>query len=294
MSSIPYSGGTIIDTTFVGDTRAAIATAVIAQLLAAGWTSIAGAGTDQVLESATTPEGSNTICMRVYDPLANNCARILMRDAAGVRISQDVYLLPAGAKTFRIIACKFNFFVFVPGASVAREFACGGTLAVPGFLSGVLTSELGFLQGNATGDAAVVLGSSFRTRLSAVEEQSRHSGLVNATLMNVNNNNDNIGNQRLIFRGGSRANNNGNTCAYRWADDTVRVIEAEIAWGISGWGDEAKSYGFLHNCMIASASYAADDRTITSYDAHAWHAITSANAGLSGIEAPGTLFVAIG
>jgi hypothetical protein len=292
MSSIPYSGGTIVDTTFTGDTRANIVSNIIAQLVNAGWTSISGSGTDQVLQSAATADG-NSICMRVYDPGSGNCARILMRDAAGTRISNDTYLLPGASKTFRIIACKYNFFVFTPGTSAAREFVCGGTLALPAWLSGVITGDFGFLQGNSDSDTNATVGHSFRTRLctNGSSSPNRGSGLVNGNLMNFSNNNT-VGPQTLVCRLPAILNA-GALLAYRWMDDTQRSQEAEIAWGLTSYNDEPKSYGFIHNCMTLSAPYAADDRSISSYDGHAWHAVTNNNGGQNAVSAAGTLLVAI-
>ncbi|MEN6537782.1 MAG: hypothetical protein ABFD89_29290, partial [Bryobacteraceae bacterium] len=207
MSSILYSGGTIVDTTFTGDTRAAIATALIAELVNAGWTSISGSGTDQVLQSAATAEGSNSICMRVYDPATGNCARVAMRNAAGSLVSQDFYLLPGSGKTYRMIACKHNFFAMTPGASATREFVCGGTLAVPSFLNGVLTGDLGFIQGNGASDTDTFVRRSFRRSLNGYtvngNYDARFSGLAMATLTNYTGSATAAGNAQLIVRAGA-------------------------------------------------------------------------------------------
>ncbi|MFN3326879.1 MAG: hypothetical protein ACK5AZ_25580 [Bryobacteraceae bacterium] len=285
MSSISYSGGTIIDTSFTGDTRGAIATGLINALVSAGWTSISGSGTDQVLRSASTPAGHN-ISMRVYDPGTGNCARVAMRNAAGTQVSHDYFLLPGASKTFYVIACRYNFFIFTPGTSAAREFVCGGTLAVPTFIETYLTvADLGWIQGKAINDTTTTVAGSFRTRLSSNAAHS--TGLANATLSNVTNATSPSGMQQLIARMAA-SNNSGFDSGSRWADDTLRVIEAEIAWG-TAMGSEGKSYGFIHNCMIVTGTYAADDRTITSFDGHAWHAITGSNTA----DRKGTLFFAI-
>lgn len=287
-SSIPYSGGTIIDTTFTGATRATIASNIITQLTAAGWTSISGSSNDQVMQSATTADG-NSICIRVYDPGSGNCARLRIRNASGTQIAaNDAFLFPAALKTWRIIACKYNFFVSAPGSIVTRDFACGGTLALPSFLSGVTTGDLGFLWGNSTSDGGGLCDGP-RTKLygtqssgnafSAIANGSLHDGFYGSASTS--------GIPQLVQRGPSFQGNN-----YRWSDNTLRMIEAELGWGVSGTpSSEGKSFGFIHNCVVNSDSWPIDDRTITSYDGHAWHNLTDNNT--SGSNGRGSLFVAI-
>ncbi|MEN6537840.1 MAG: hypothetical protein ABFD89_29580, partial [Bryobacteraceae bacterium] len=84
------------------------------------------------------------------------------------------------------------------------------------------------------------------------------------------------------------------TMGLRWYDGTLRTAEAELAWAPENTAGESQSFGFIHNCMGVSASYPADDRSITAYDGHPWHAVTSENNGEAAVTKPGTLFVAIG
>lgn len=289
MSSIPYSGGVIVDTTFAGSSRSAIATAVIAQLINAGWASISGSGTDQVLQCARTAQGTNSISMRVYDPGSGTCAQVFLRSAAGDKISSAFYLVPGASTTYRIIACKHNFFILVEGSTASRQFLCGGTVAVPSFLDGVITGDLGFLQGNGQTDTDTTVRQSFRTVFHAgISGSNKGAALVNGNLLDYSGySSAQPGYLQLLAKQptcGSFAT------GYRWYDATLRAMEAEIGWGPTAVTDEGRSIGFLHNCMLLSDTYVGDDRSITSYDGHAWCSIT--NNYLS-LPFRGTLFVAI-
>jgi hypothetical protein len=169
MSSVLYSGGTIVNTTFtttVG-TRAEVVAGIETALTSAGWSTISGGGTGTVLmKSATTASPkSNSIRVRLNDPGSGNCAEVRIEDDSGTYASQNFYLLPAAGKVFRIIACQYNFFCFTPQPSAAREFVCGGTLHIPEFLESVTTGSLGWMQGNAASDSDTSIRYTFRTRL---------------------------------------------------------------------------------------------------------------------------------
>lgn len=294
MSSIPYSGGTIYNNTFVGGTRAQIVTGLETALGTAGWSTISGAGTGDVLmKSAVTPaSASNSIRMRLYDPGAGNCAQVTMKNDAGDKVSQIYYLLPAALKTFRVIACKYNFFIMTAGTSAAREFLCGGTLYIPTFLEGVIIGDLGWIQGNAISDTDATARSSFRTLLGAfINVSHRCSGLVNGSLVDLSNGANGIGNPALVLRYGANVGVLGGH--NRWHDDSLHVSEAALSWGLTAVTDEGKVRGLIHNAMVINDAYAGDDVSISAYDGHAWYAITNNNAGIAASSAKGTLLIAI-
>ena len=168
-----------------------------------------------------------------------------------------------------------------------------GTLYLPSDLHGVITGELGFINGNGASDTDSAVRVSFRTLLAGAHQTSTGqawSGLCNGNLSEVvttSSTNASAGGLRLIAPvGGIYTSNNG----YRWHDDTLQQADPLIAWGLTnGTSDEAKIRGQLWGCMILSDSYAGDT-TLSSVDSHNWWAITNSNAGDS-TYARGTLFM---
>jgi hypothetical protein len=291
MSSIPYSGGTIINTTFtttVG-TRQEIVTALETQLTAAGWSVISGAGTGTVvMKSAVTDSPkSNSIRVRLLEVGSGNCAQVKIENDAGTLTSQAFYLLPSAGKVFRIIACKYNFFCFNAVTTTARSFVAAGTLHIPALLEGVSTGDLGWIQGNGNSDADASIRQTLRTTMDLGEwcSQIRNATLLNCTTIG-------FGSQTLkAVSIGGRTNTNSH--GYRWVNDAVVSIEAIMGFSITGTGDENKFQGLIHNCMVVSTSFAGDDTAVNNYDGHPWFAITQSHSGSASV-ANGTLFVAIG
>lgn len=288
--SIQHPGGTIVNTTFTGATKNNIVTNLQTQLNNAGWTTISGGGSgDVILESATTPTASNFIRVRLRDSAVTNCACLNMQNASGLKVSQNYFLLPAAAKTFRVIANKYQFFCFTPGGSAAREVVGMGVPYIPSFLHGVITSEFGWIMGNGETDTSTTVRATFRTQLhaSAPSAVNYWSGLCNNNLIEVSNNSTVVPGLRLVIPYGA---NVARQEAYRWHDDTLNIADPLIAWGLVNTTDEAKIRGQLWGAMAVSDSYAADT-VWTGVNSHDWHAITNSQAG-SATEARGTLFLA--
>jgi hypothetical protein len=289
--AIQYSGSTIINTTFTGDTRANIASNVITQLLAAGWVNVSGSGNDQVLKCATTASGLTglQIAVRVYDPGSGNCARVALRNVSGTRIGYDLYLLPAASKTFRIIANKYQFLCFTPGASAAREFVVAGQLYVPSWLTGT-SINAGFAHNNAQNDTDTTAYQCFRNALNCQKNGAcNQTTLVSDTLLNQNGFTA-ISTQRLAVLASS-ALADSSTAGYRWADNTLAVNDALVSSGLASTSDEAKIQGQMWDACVIGDSFTVD--TTISLDGHTWWAITGSNGGTGGSQGRGTLFVAV-
>lgn len=290
MSNIPYSGGTIVNTTFtttVG-TRQEIVTALETHLTTAGWTVISGSGTGTVvMKSATTAAPkSNSIRVRLLEVGSGNCAQVKIENDAGTLTSQAHYLLPSALKVFRIIACKYNFFVFNAATTTARSFLAAGTLHIPSHLEGLTTADLGWIQGNGESDSDTSIQVSFRT----VPYARWCSQIFNNALSNCQGTN---GVHELSPPSSIGGHYNSNTLNNtRWSDDSIVTSEARLGFGATS-GAECKLQGFIHNCLVATASYAGDDVSVSSYDSHAWFAITQSNAGSLQSHPRLTLFAAI-
>jgi len=287
MSSIIYSGGTIVSTTFTctTGTRAEIVTGLGAILVSAGWTSL---GSGLYKSGTTTSPKSNSIRVRITDPGSGNCAQIKIENDAGDRVSSAMFLLPGVGKIYRVIACPYNFFCFTAGSTLAREFLCGGTLHIPDFLNGIVIGSLGWMQGNCNADGDSVLRSSFRTKLTTAESSPAIMAMLrNGLLLNYSGNN--VAAQNLIVPVNGRPDvfSSG-----KWSDDSIGTMEAIMCFGIGSVSDESKRQGLIHNCMIVSAPYIVDFIPTELYDGHHWWGITASNPGTISSTTMGTLFVA--
>lgn len=290
--SIQYAGGAIVSAALTqsAGTRAELSQWIRDQLVLAGWEST-GVATDYQLTSATT--GQSLACrVRSYDPGSGNCARLRWSNPGGTRVQAgDMFLVPGVGKAWRMIANRYQFFVFTPGGSLAREFACGGVPYLPAFLSGSVTEAI-WAHGNAANDADTSNGRpGFRTKL---HQNGAGSGansfqLINGTAWEVSGTGaGGVGSQRLVLPAGAKmeASNSG----YRWHDDTVQVCEPLIGWGASAATDEAKIRGQLWDAAIVGDAFASD--ASVSLDSRTFWAITN-GAAYSAAEPLGTLFVAV-
>jgi hypothetical protein len=133
---IQFSGGTIVDTTFVASgTRRDLIDQWETAVVAAGWTAISGAGTaDKTYETAATPAGFK-IRVEAIDPGSGNCAQFKLRDNAAL-VTSALFLLPTASQLYRIWANKYQFFFFRSGTDMTlqRAFLGAGTLHLPDFM----------------------------------------------------------------------------------------------------------------------------------------------------------------
>jgi hypothetical protein len=303
--SIQYAGGTNVNATLTQSTgtRAELAQWIRDQLIVAGWTS-SGSATDYQLTTATTPQ-SLVGRVRVYDPGSGNCAKLKFSNTGGTKTQAgDLFLLPAAAKVWRIIANKYQFFVFTPGNSAGREFACGGVPYLPAFLNTVIT-ECIWGHGNANSDTDVndtIYCFRYRNNIAnqAITTLSNNFQLVNgnewdnSAIGSQSNYANQNGCQRLVYVLGSLYHwGTSIQPGYRWHDDSQIISDPLIAWGLTGHTDEAKIRGQLWDACILSDSWPGDttiqpDSNNPTYN---FMTITNAFAGSTTVEGGGTLAV---
>lgn len=250
--SLQLSGGTLVNTTFTGDTRQAIVTGLEAALASAGWSTISGGGSANVkMESAATPSGFK-VRVRLIEPGSGSCAQIKLLDSTeSFTQTGAFYLNPGASKTFRVIACRYQFFIFVPGPIVSREFAAVGCPYIPAAYTGVINQAF-WAHGNAINDGDTTLRNSFRTRMhssGANNELPNQCYLVNSSFWEINNNaNANQGSSNLVVpSGGSHLVLGG----YRWHDGNGLLTEPLIAYGDVTNG-EPKIRGQLWNALLST------------------------------------------
>jgi hypothetical protein len=256
---IQYPGGVIVNATFVGATRQDIVDGIHTNLLAAGWTDVSGPASDRLMQSALTPQGLQCR-MRIHDPGAVNCALVRALSVDGLRDSGDLgFLLPAAAKTFRIIANKYQFFVTVPGSENPRDFVCGGTLFLEDFLIGVITEAI-WIQSNAANDTDTTGRNSFRSDLDTV---SGGAGWQTCNTNAWSSASSGGGQQRLLNA----------AVVQKWHDGSGFKIPARIFWGLTDRNDEAKIRGQLFGAVVSTNQNAMD--LTTTFDGHDWFNVTS-------------------
>jgi len=293
--AIQYATGTVLTASFtqITGTRAELADWIQSQLVLAGWAT-AGSASDYQLTTVTTPQGLAGRA-RVYDPGSGNCTRVKFSNTAGsVTQAGDLFLLPAAAKLWRIIANGYQFFLFTPGVSAAREFACGGVPWVPTFLG---ITECFWGMGNVEADAGATVRESFRTRLaggSSVVTPANQVGVVNGSKMEANNAGAAtvVGSITVGARFASIWNNANPTFA-TWWDSSWVISEAILGWStttvVTG---QPRWVGQIWDAIVLPGQTTlASDSTI-SFDGHSWWVITAANTG-SSTNLPGNLLIAI-
>src|ERR1035437_5358596 len=106
-----------------------------------------------LLESATQANVTHPIRVRLKDN-RGNCIQVSIENQAGSVVGGSSTgaggnLLPAAAKTFRMIATQYHFLCFTPATSAAREFVMAGMLYVPSFLTGI--TDHGYMFCNFVG-----------------------------------------------------------------------------------------------------------------------------------------------
>lgn len=303
--SIEYAGGTIVSATFtqVAGTRAELADWIKARLVDAGWTST-GSPSDYQVSSLTTSQGLSAR-VRVYDPGSGNCARLKFSNLGGGKTQAgDLFVLPAASKAWQMIANRYQFFVFVTGASACREFACGGAPWTSSF-SGVTEALWG--GGNAQNDTDSIAlpnagRSNFRTcgAFGAVGNSVTGSAnwvtLGNGTLVEANNNAATqtwAGAPSLVvpttaIPGGSPA---AAQQLFRWYGGGYLSFDPLIAWGNS-LGAEPRVMGQIWDAVWLAGSWAND--VVVTIDGRNFQQVTNNNPGnvIAGCITGG-LFVAI-
>jgi len=313
------TGSARVNTTFTGASIQNIIDGIETALLSAGWTTVSGHGTTNLLmQSGLTPNPQNLQMRLRVKSNSGNCATCSIENVAGTKTSTNsttagLMLNPGAAKTFRVIANKYQGFVFTSSVNTSREFVCFGVPALPGPLQGVIT-ECIWGSGNAISDTDTSNRDSFRVALSADGTSGNVTGnnignqafILNGTLLEVNNNTftgggNNAGNAalRLATTAGARmvaTNSSPNQTGggVKWHDDESFIVDAIICFGISGQSDEAKARGYIWDAAIITESFTADSTTSFS-DGTAtqnWFNITSSNAGVQGV-ARGSLFLIV-
>ena len=222
--------------------------------------------------------------VRVWDPGSGNCARFTIKNPAETLTSQEFWLLPnAGTKTWRIVANKYQFFIWTEGNTAAREFIAFGVLWIPSFLS--VTTICAWIQGNASSDTSTTIESSWRTQMgTGAGTWPRCSMIVDSYLLNIGSS----GKAASIRLFGVHPGLEDNNCII-WADDSRFLSDPLVGFGITAETEIAKLRGMLWGAVLLSGTQAGE--TTYTFDGHNWIAATN-NCVSDGTWRPGTLLLA--
>jgi hypothetical protein len=269
--SIQYSGSTLINNAYTSDgTLAGMQSWLISELEAAGWIVSSGSGSDITLVSATTPQGLN-IYFRFYNPTTGNCIQITMKSLIPSLTSSIGYLLPTSGVTYRIVANKYQFFIFASGSvycSTARYIAIGGVPWVP---AGVVISigsltTAGWFQYSGTSDTDTDTDSlTFRNQIGG-QGYSDSSTIWRGVVKNYTNDTDN--HPRCEIRADTT---NLDSICRLWADGSFKVFEAFIGWEDSSLR-VAAIVGQIWDAIVVGAGFTSES-TFT-FDRHTYMSIT--------------------
>lgn len=294
--SIQYSGSAH-STSFVASTKQDIINGIETALLAAGWTTISGhLTTNLVMKSATTPQG---LAMRInVKDNGNTCAVVSIQGASGTPAALNgtangAQLLPPD--TFKVICNAYQAFVFTASPTGVRKFAAWGVPFVPSFLTP--PSDLCWLMGNAVSDTDTSLKASFRNSPSS----DSFSGLYPLTQAIIGTSvviDSGVGNQSegialcTISLFNRVSSDLGVEAPPVWSDAEAILYDALIGWGINQTLAEQASRirGQLWDACCIAAAVPGD--TPTTFDTHNWIAVTDNYSGVANVYPPFCLLLA--
>jgi len=301
-----------VNTTFTNDgTKQNIINNMETALLAAGWTTISGHLTSNLLMQTHATPYPLQANFRFKDNGGTD-VQISIENTAGTIVGSNttgngISLHPVNTRIFRVIANPYQFCVTVPAVYVnAGTYALGGVPYVPSFLTGVTVA--GVLVGNGNGDNdGNTNRCSFRVQLlqSGAASTPNFQVLWNSSVWWATTANPGVpaaaASPQLVIPMSAKYDQIGYSLGatflqpYRWAGLQINSCDPLMSWGLTGWSDEPQIRCQLWDATVVCDSYAGD--TISSWDSHNWLAITASNVGgniVSGQNGPrGTLWLVI-
>ena len=313
LTAATWTGGTNVAYQFQGDTKQNLANGIEQGLNNAGWITISGHQSSSiVVQSAMTPPGQN-LRIQVKITTANtNTVCVSIQNVSGSKVAVNGtnnggLLLPMAGTGFKVLANKYQAFVFVPG--LLWNFIAFGVPSLPSWLQGTIW-EAAWLHGSGYNDTHVsgLTGITFRTSLTAQYASGGYNyggnqqNLVNGSLWEMANNSLTgpscqslaVTHSAMIAQGGV-----GSTTLFSslWHDLSAIMCDPIIFWGTTGVnpGDVAFGRGQLWDAFVSNDAYPCDTY-LSSIDSHNWLAITNNNLGTAVqgsyfVGSRGTLFV---
>lgn len=235
-----------------------------------------------LFESAVQANVTNPIRIRFKDNRAN-CLQVTIENSAGTLAGtsgsgngQGGCLLPAAAKTFRILASQFHGMVFTPGVSAAREFVHFGMPFVPTDLTGV--TDIGFVLSNTQNDGSSSSVPCWRygpsINIGSNTPQS-NSGIYNANLMEQAQSTNHAGAFNCVTLATTNDAGALLTAGYRWKNDAKKLAEVLLCFGATAMSDEGKIAGIFYDIAYIGDTFAID--TTDTFNGHTWFNLSNGN-----------------
>lgn len=247
-------------------------------LLQVGWYTVSGSGsTNLLMQSSMTPQGLR-YRLRVRDNGGNN-ACFSVENVAGTRLGTNntggTGLLWPNNRTYRIVASKYQFFIFEENATSINNNSAStrsnvfcGVPWVPPNLEGTIYEAIWLISnassdgdGSQRGGMREVLGA----RNSSVGGNGNLTVICNGNIWeSINNSSMNgIGMPSLITLWQGCRLQRQLYAWFRWHDDSEFMVDPLIAWGLTAQTDEAKIRGQLWESYIAVGGPYQPNQTIT-------------------------------
>lgn len=242
------------------------------------------------MQSASTP-WSVSMRLRLADN-GGNCITFSIEDGSSLTVggnstSFGCQINPgSGSTTYRIIADKYQGFVFQAVTTPSRGFVGFGTLYIPTFLQGVLT-QCAWMSGNMQTDTDTTARISFRTSPKLGGPTNSQSGyfqaIANTSLIDMGNaspfNADFCsGAPYLTYPVFQSAGFVTSQAGELWHDSSALMFEPLMAWGnnigtfSNSTGGAANTQplirGQLWDAVTIANQFAGD--TTTTFDSHNW------------------------
>lgn len=113
--SIQYAGGTNVHSSIDGSNATTCVDEIKAALVTAGWSVSSGSSGDWTLLSATTPSG---LLMKARVYVSSSHCHFTFSSSDGTATSQDFGIVITGTRVYKIIANKYQFFIYLEGVTV--------------------------------------------------------------------------------------------------------------------------------------------------------------------------------
>ncbi len=239
-----------------------------------------------LLQSAATPWSVVTRVRFRDNGTGSACVTFSIENSTstfggGNSTTSGQYLLPVTGKTFRVVANKYQAWIFQPATSGNRSFVAFGTPYLPSFLQGSIT-ECGWLVGNALNDSTAAIYPSFRTGFCHTTSNNQNDAntqtITNTNVLDVAGAANLVSTPQIIIGAAQLPRGvPGGQTGMHWHDASALMLEPLISWPTSSTGGEPLIRGQLWDSVIIHDTFAGD--TTTSFDSHNWIAITDTDTG---------------